>query len=388
MRLGIFILILVISFFGCSIKKENIKNKTISEEELIFDVLVALELEKISSKEAMKAYKKLYLKTREDIFLYRFITYSFFINPKEALEFKKELKKKKAFFILGSIYAKLKMYKKAEKYLLKAKNKKAITLLADLYLKTKQYKKLEKLIIERFSDALYLYGIALLKKYKLISKTDGLRFLEKFLKKTKSIKSRFIYSTTINTIFSLCFECKSSFKIFKKYIPKELLASLLVEKDRKKALELYKEIFKEKKDLNILGMIAILEYEANKNNLKDVLKKFEKVVKKVKNSVYFNYYGYLLIDHNVNIKEGIKWVKKALKINPNSKYYLDSLAWGYFKEGRCKEAYFIMERIFNNYKVSEDEILKHFKAIRKCYESFRKNYSKSKREIKRKRRAN
>ena len=44
-----------------------------------------------------------------------------------------------------------------------------------------------------------------------------------------------------------------------------------------------------------------------------------------------------LIDHDIDIKRGIKYVKEALKIEQVSSFYKDSLAWGYFKLRQCKK---------------------------------------------------
>ena len=52
----------------------------------------------------------------------------------------------------------------------------------------------------------------------------------------------------------------------------------------------------------------------------------------------------------MDIKKGIKLVKEALLKEPNSPFYLDSLAWGYYKIGKCKEAKKIMNKFVKNSK--------------------------------------
>jgi tetratricopeptide (TPR) repeat protein len=57
-----------------------------------------------------------------------------------------------------------------------------------------------------------------------------------------------------------------------------------------------------------------------------------------------NYLGYLLIDYDMNVKEGVSLVKKALKEKPDNGYYLDSLAWGYYKLGDLEKAKALQEK--------------------------------------------
>ena len=152
-------------------------------------------------------------------------------------------------------------------------------------------------------------------------------------------------------------------------VDKQLLADLYVSmKDFKDAYKITKELYKKTKDLKYLGRMAIYEYEGStkkdKKLLNSVAEKFAKVVKTLNDPLYLNYYGYLLIDHDMDVKKGIELVKKALKQDPNSPYYLDSLAWGYYKLGLCKKAKKIMAKVA---KMSKDkEVQKHIKAIDEC----------------------
>jgi len=87
-----------------------------------------------------------------------------------------------------------------------------------------------------------------------------------------------------------------------------------------------------------LANIAILKYELQ-YPLQNTIDDFERAINMGANeAVFLNYYGYILIDHSVDIAYGIELVKKALEQNPDSVYYLDSLAWGYYKLGKCDEA--------------------------------------------------
>ena len=124
--------------------------------------------------------------------------------------------------------------------------------------------------------------------------------------------------------------------------------------------------YKEAGDLHYLGLMAVYEYEGAKEKISEELllsveKKFETVTKDSKNPLYLNYYGYLLIDHDRDIKKGIELVEKALIYEPQSPYYIDSLAWGYYKLNECEKALEIIEPIMQ--KTNEPEVLEHYKSI-------------------------
>ncbi|HXW16371.1 MAG TPA: tetratricopeptide repeat protein [Terriglobia bacterium] len=52
------------------------------------------------------------------------------------------------------------------------------------------------------------------------------------------------------------------------------------------------------------------------------------------NSSASNYLGYMLADRGVRLDESIKYIQKALELEPDNAAYLDSLGWAYFKMGR------------------------------------------------------
>ncbi len=99
---------------------------------------------------------------------------------------------------------------------------------------------------------------------------------------------------------------------------------------------------------------------------KRVIAKLQEVIETKKEGMYLNYLGYLLIDHDIDVKKGIEYVKEALKIEPDSIYYLDSLAWGYYKLGDCKEAAKVIKRVENIDGSDNEEVVKHIEAIEKC----------------------
>ena len=155
-------------------------------------------------------------------------------------------------------------------------------------------------------------------------------------------------------------------------IDKELLLQLYIqEKDYKKATSIAKELYEETKNIMFLAQSAIFEYESsedknNKKMLDSVVSKLKEVVKTDKDAMSLNYLGYLLIDHDIDIKQGMKYIEEVLKIDPNSAYYLDSLAWGYYKLKNCKEALKIMKRVQKLEGGDNEEVLKHIEMIEKC----------------------
>ena len=147
-------------------------------------------------------------------------------------------------------------------------------------------------------------------------------------------------------------------------------------KQNDEAIKLSKEFFKKTNDAEFLALEAMNLYEKNAPNvnqklLKEILDKFDISIKDLNNATYQNYYGYLLIDHDVDYNKGVELVKKALLKEPDSPYYLDSLAWGYYKLKECKKADEIMKQI--SYKFSDflnsSEAKEHLEAINKCLKS-------------------
>jgi len=65
-------------------------------------------------------------------------------------------------------------------------------------------------------------------------------------------------------------------------------------------------------------------------------------------------------------------LQDALKQQPDNTYYLDSLAWGYYKQKQCDKAYDLMEKVIAQEGFKEPEITAHWDAIKKC----KKHYSR------------
>ena len=153
---------------------------------------------------------------------------------------------------------------------------------------------------------------------------------------------------------------------------KTLYALYKRKKQFDKALKLAQKFYTKTKDPKWLAESAILTYEKAKDKsdrtmIEKVIKTFDEALAKgVDDSIYLNYYGYTLIDKDIDVKKGMRILENALHQQPDNTYYLDSLAWGYYKEGECKKAYELMERVVAQEGLKEPEIAAHWDAIRKC----------------------
>lgn len=148
-------------------------------------------------------------------------------------------------------------------------------------------------------------------------------------------------------------------------------------KSYQKAQKLALRLYEETGDAVFLGQNAIYQYinAANKNDkvlLKDVVSKLKSVVAAKNDPVYLNYLGYILIDHEINIKEGMGYIEQVLKDAPDSAYYLDSLAWGYYKLGDCMRAYEIITEVQKLPGGDHEEVQGHVKKIEACLKNLQK----------------
>ncbi len=152
---------------------------------------------------------------------------------------------------------------------------------------------------------------------------------------------------------------------------KTLLSIYTSSQNYTKAYMLAHNIYLQTGDVNYLGQSAIYQYESaidkdDTEMLGNIVEKLKNVVKKSTPSLYLNYLGYLLIDHNIDISKGMEYVKSALKLEPNSAFYLDSLAWGYYRLGHCKDAKEIMDKVVKLEGGDNKEVVLHINSIDRC----------------------
>ena len=150
-----------------------------------------------------------------------------------------------------------------------------------------------------------------------------------------------------------------------------LLELYIRDKRFDKASELAKKLYKQEQNPLYLGQSSIFAYEAsiNKNDpilLKEVVAALKQVNGEIDDPLYLNYLGYLMIDHDLNVTEGMEYVQRALKKQPESPYYIDSLAWGHYKKGECAQALKLIKQVESMIGSDEQEVKEHLDAIEKC----------------------
>lgn len=139
-----------------------------------------------------------------------------------------------------------------------------------------------------------------------------------------------------------------------------------------KAILLVDHFYSQDNDAKWLAEKGILLFEQaedknDKTMLREVVSHFEKAIERgVDDSIYLNYYGYTLIDKEFDVKKGISIVEDALRQQPDNTFYLDSLAWGYYKQNKCEKAYELMKKVVEREGLEQEEIKAHWDAIRKC----------------------
>jgi tetratricopeptide (TPR) repeat protein len=57
-----------------------------------------------------------------------------------------------------------------------------------------------------------------------------------------------------------------------------------------------------------------------------------------------NYLGYSWVDQNLNLKEGVDLIRRAVQLRPNDGYFVDSLGWAYYRQKDFDQAVKQLER--------------------------------------------
>lgn len=87
----------------------------------------------------------------------------------------------------------------------------------------------------------------------------------------------------------------------------------------------------------------------------DAIVSFKKVISlDSTNSSAYNYMGYLMADKGINLDESLNLIEKALKLEPDNGYYIDSLGWVYFRLGRLDDALRELKRALT---ISKDPVI-------------------------------
>lgn len=151
-----------------------------------------------------------------------------------------------------------------------------------------------------------------------------------------------------------------------------LLLELYVRiKDFTKASQLALTLYERDNNPLYLAQSSVYRYEGSKNRndpalLSNVVDGLKKATADLEEPLYLNYLGYLMIDHDLNVTEGMGYVRRAIEKQPDSPFYIDSLAWGHYKRGECAEALRLIKQVESMMGSDEKEVKDHLKAIEAC----------------------
>jgi tetratricopeptide (TPR) repeat protein len=289
-----------------------------------------------------------------------------------AEEFAKREKTVQNIQLIGSIYIYQQQYDIALKYFESAynltPNEQTLIQIADLHIKLNQVNN----AIAQLETYARLNGCTRLICYKLIDIYGKQKNIDGLLNTYKKLYVAFKNEEEAQKIFEiLMFQNKQNEAV--EFLENSgsnqniLLEMYFFQKEYDKAINLADKLYQESNNEEYLAKIAIYEYESAQNKsavLQSVSEKFERYITDDSDALYLNYYGYLLINHDVNITKGIDLVEQSLKLEPDSPYYQDSLAWGFYKLNRCREAQDIMKKVLE--KLNDKEVLEHYNAIKTC----------------------
>lgn len=277
-------------------------------------------------------------------------------------------------FIATLYYAK-KDFENARAHLIRAYqidgNDETLLVLASLDLERKKFGDSLPLIKAHFKDELNeRFALLLLNIASKINELDEIEplFAYYFAKKQSKINA--------TNLAKLHYEKKDYGKVIdlaKKFDFDEalLIDIYLAQKDYKNAKIEAQKAYNRTKDSYYLGIMAIVDFEAQDAEGKakiapQVIESLKRALKDEPNHIFYNYVGYLMIDYDINVAEGVGFVEQALSVAPENPAYLDSLAWGHFKSNKCEQAKAVMEKIPRDILLKEREMVEHLEAIDKC----------------------
>lgn len=272
---------------------------------------------------------------------------------------------------LANLYLMKKDYKSAKESLLKAfnQNKDEQVLLAIAAIDINEFHARDSiaLIKDYFSDGLSeMFSNALVEIASNANMLDSIQALnEAYFAKNQTLQN----AKNLATTYMFNNNIKKATELASKYdFGNDFMIDLyIMAKDYNNAEKYAKKALDSSKDKHYLGVLAIIEFEKSSNKkevAQSVVTKLKKALEGGQNHVFYNYLGYLLIDYDMDIPLGIKNVKSALSLSPNNPAYLDSLAWGYYKQKDCKNAKAQMDKI--PAKLISDEIKEHLEKINEC----------------------
>jgi len=396
-------LIIALIITGCAQKKPKPGKKSITNEDVFIIKALFYENENELPK-AIQYYRYLYDHTKKDVYFQKIISDLFYLKKYDDVlvlseEYLQKRFDKKVFMYRILSLVELNRLKEAKKELTEKYNKKSrffYRMMAFINIKEKNYKKaadyLKSLYAIDHSKATLLQLTDVLIKEKKYN--EALAYLRTHLdlygcEYDVCVRLAVIYKQTYDyenlaviyekmSVYDqkyLMFafriyldngEYDKALKLINKYRLGDEYTLIVYEtkKDFKKAAFFAKKLYEKSAKLAYLFKYCTYEYEANpgKKTAERIIPHLKYLIKFYPSAYLYNFLGYLLIDYDIDVKEGLKYVQKAVELKPENEEYIDSLAWGYYKIGKCKEAWEIIKYV----KLKDKEILKHKKMIKKC----------------------
>lgn len=212
-------------------------------------------------------------------------------------------------------------------------------------------------------------------------KTKQISRVERLLKRIEERSPTIQNATNLIAVYAYSKKYDEAIEVAKKYpLNRSILLELYVGKgDFAQASAQAKLIYDESKNPEMLILSEIYRFELiqknpSKEDLKSMIANLKEGIAQLKKEEkapqglpeYLNFLGYLMIDYDLDIKGGMKYVQEALDQSPNSYEFLDSLAWGYYKLGDCQKAKELFSKIPQS-KISElNELKDHQKTLLNC----------------------
>jgi tetratricopeptide (TPR) repeat protein len=76
-----------------------------------------------------------------------------------------------------------------------------------------------------------------------------------------------------------------------------------------------------------------------------------------KHAEAYNYVGYMFAEKGIRLDEAERLIQKALELEPENGYYIDSLGWAYYQQGRYVEAVRELRRAVELTRGKEDPVI-------------------------------
>lgn len=212
-------------------------------------------------------------------------------------------------------------------------------------------------------------------------KTKQISRVERLLKRIEEQSPTIQNATNLIAVYAYEKKYDEAIEVAKKYpLNRSILLELYVGKgDFTQASIQARKIYDESKNPEMLILSEIYRFELiqdnpSQNELKSMVTNLKQGIDQIRKEEnlpqalpeYLNFLGYLLIDHDLGVEEGIEYVKEALKSNPNSYEFLDSLAWGYYKLGNCQKAKEVFSKIPEGKVLELNELKEHQKTFLNC----------------------